>query len=148
MLQLKNTTTFVINMNNTRFATIIHILTLLAKNPSEWMNSDWIAGSINTNPVIVRKELGVLQEQGWVTSRKGKDGGFILNISSDEITLAELYKVVKNSDVLGKKNLNPNPQCPIGKDINKNLETLFTETDDLVFASLQRKTLKSFMEQF
>ncbi|WP_132222061.1 Rrf2 family transcriptional regulator [Albibacterium bauzanense] len=135
-------------MNNTRFATIIHILTLLAKNPGEWMNSDWIAGSINTNPVIVRKELGVLQEQGWVTSRKGKDGGFILNISSDEITLAELYKVVKNSDVLGKKNLNPNPQCPIGKDINKNLETLFTETDDLVFASLQRKTLKSFMEQF
>ncbi|TCK85674.1 BadM/Rrf2 family transcriptional regulator [Albibacterium bauzanense] len=145
---IKNITTFVINMNNTRFATIIHILTLLAKNPGEWMNSDWIAGSINTNPVIVRKELGVLQEQGWVTSRKGKDGGFILNISSDEITLAELYKVVKNSDVLGKKNLNPNPQCPIGKDINKNLETLFTETDDLVFASLQRKTLKSFMEQF
>lgn len=135
-------------MNNTRFATIIHILTLLATRPGEWMNSDWIASSINTNPVIVRKELGILQEHGWVTSRKGKDGGFILNISSDKITLAELYTVVKNSDVLGKKNLNPNSKCPIGKDINKNLETLFTETDELVFASLQTKTLKSFMDQF
>lgn len=135
-------------MNNTRFATIIHILTLLATRPGEWMNSDWIASSINTNPVIVRKELGILQEHGWVTSRKGKDGGFILNISSDKITLAELYTVVKNSDVLGKKNLNPSSKCPIGKDINKNLETLFTETDELVFASLQTKTLKSFMDQF
>ena len=135
-------------MNNTRFATIIHILTLLAKNSGEWMNSEWIAGSINTNPVIVRKELGMLLEHGWVTSRKGKEGGFILNISSDKITLAELYKVVKNSDVLGKKNLNPNPHCPIGKDINKNLENLFTETDDLVITSLQTKTIKSFMEQF
>ena len=135
-------------MNNTRFATILHILTILAARPGEWMNSDWIAGSINTNPVIVRKELGILQEHGWVISRKGKDGGFILNISSDKITLAELYKVVKNSDVLGKKNLNPSSKCPIGKDINKNLETLFTETDELVFASLQTKTLKSFMDQF
>lgn len=135
-------------MNNTRFATIIHILTLLAKNPGEWMNSDWIASSINTNPVIVRKELGILQEQGWVTSRKGKEGGFMLNTSSDNITLAELYMVVKNSDVLGKKNLNLNSRCPIGKDMNRELDILFNETDALVFASLQTKTLKSFIEQF
>lgn len=147
-ITIRNITIFVINMNNTRFATIIHILTILATKMGEWINSEWIAGSINTNPVIVRKELSILQEQGWVTSRKGKDGGFMLNVSNDKITLAELYKVVKNSDVLGKKNLNPSSKCPIGKDINKNLETLFTETDELVIASLQTKTLKSFMEQF
>jgi DNA-binding IscR family transcriptional regulator len=135
-------------MNNTRFATIIHILTLLAKKPGEWMNSDWIADSININAVIVRKELGILQEHGWVISRKGKDGGSMLNISSDKIALSEIYKAVKNSDVLGKKNLSPNNKCPIGKDINEKLESLFTETDELVFTSLQSKTLKKFIEQF
>ncbi len=135
-------------MNNTRFATIIHILTILATKMGEWINSEWIAGSININPVIVRKELSILQEQGWVISRKGKEGGFMLNTSSENITLAELYKVVKNSDILGKKNQNPNSQCPIGKDINKELDTLFNETDELVIASLQTKTLKSFIEQF
>lgn len=135
-------------MNNTRFATMIHILTLLAKSPGEWMNSEWIANSININPVIVRKELGNLQSIGWVTSRKGKEGGFSLNTPSDKITLAELYRIVKNSDVLGKKNQSPNPQCPIGKDINKQLETLYTHTDDLVLESLRTKTLKSFIEQF
>ena len=135
-------------MNNTRFATIIHILTILATKMGEWLNSEWIAGSININPVIVRKELSILQEQGWVISRKGKEGGFMLNTSSENISLAELYKVVKNSDILGKKNQNPNSKCPIGKDINKELDTLFNETDELVLASLQTKTLKSFIEQF
>lgn len=135
-------------MNNTRFATIIHILTILATKMGEWINSEWIAGSININPVIVRKELSILQEQGWVISRKGKEGGFMLNTSSENISLAELYKVVKNSDILGKKNQNPNSKCPIGKDINKELDTLFNETDELVLASLQTKTLKSFIEQF
>jgi DNA-binding IscR family transcriptional regulator len=135
-------------MNNTRFATVIHILTILAKFPGEWLNSDWIAESININPVIVRKELGALQEQGWVTSRKGKDGGTMLNVSSDQITMADIYSIVKNSEVLGKKNLSPNPKCPIGKDINKRLDKLSVETDDLVVASLKGKTLKDFVEQF
>ena len=51
-------------MNNTRFATAIHIMTLLAESPQDWLTSEWIAGSININPVIVRKELGVLREAG------------------------------------------------------------------------------------
>lgn len=134
-------------MNNTRFATIIHILTILVKNPDDWLSSDWIAGSINTNPVIVRKELGVLQEQGWVISRKGKEGGSKLLVASDQITLADIYQTVKNSDVLGKMNQKLNRQCPVGKNINQTLQRLFTETDDLVLASLQKKTLKSFTEQ-
>ncbi len=135
-------------MNNTRFATVIHILTILAKSPSEWLSSDWIAASIQINPVIVRKELGALQDQGWVISRKGKEGGSMLLVSSDEINLADIYKVVKNSDVLGKKNLNPNSKCPIGKDINKELEDLFVEIDEIVFDALQHRTLASFVKQF
>lgn len=135
-------------MNNTRFATIIHILTLLAKCPDEWLSSDWIAGSIQINPVIVRKELGLLQEQGWVVSKKGKEGGSMLNASSCEISLADIYKAVKNTNVLGKKNSSPNPKCPIGRDINNKLESLFDETDEIVYNALLQRTLKSFAEQF
>lgn len=135
-------------MNNTRFATVIHISTLLAKHPGEWLSSDWIAGSVNINSIIFRKEMGMLQGQEWVISRKGKNGGSMLHVASDKVTLADIYKTVKNSDVLGKKNLDPSPKCPIGRDINKELDTLFAETDELVFASLQHRTLKDFMDQF
>ncbi|CAL1518552.1 Rrf2 family transcriptional regulator [Chitinophaga sp. MM2321] len=135
-------------MNNTKFATVIHILTILAKSPGEWLSSDWIAGSIQINPVIVRKELSALQDQGWVISRKGKEGGYMLLVPSKEISLADIYKTVKKLDVLGKKNLNPNPKCPIGKDINKELEDLFMEIDESVFNALQHRTLESFVKQF
>jgi len=135
-------------MNNTRFATIIHILTLLAKFPNQWLSSDWIAESININAVIVRKELSVLHKLGWVTSKKGKEGGSMLNVSSGEISLADIYNAVKNSNVLGKKNNCTNVKCEVGKEINKELGKLFEETDKILLHELEKKSLKAFVEQF
>lgn len=135
-------------MSNTRFATAIHIMTLLAKDPQEWLTSDWLAGSININPVIIRKEIGVLKEAGLIFSRQGKIGGSKIAKKADEISISEIYSAVKNSDVLGKKNLNPNPACPVGKEINNKLNNLFTETDQLVINFLGGKSLQDFMEQF
>ncbi|MDY0089901.1 MAG: Rrf2 family transcriptional regulator [Flavobacteriaceae bacterium] len=135
-------------MNNTRFATIIHILTLLAKFPDQWLSSEWIAESISINPVIVRKELAVLHKLGWVVSKKGKEGGTMLSISSCEITMADIFKAVKNSNVLGKKNACDGTKCTVGKEINLALEKLFDETDEIVINALEKKSLKSFVEQF
>jgi Rrf2 family protein len=135
-------------MSNTRFATAIHIMTLLAKDPREWLTSDWLAGSININPVIVRKELSNLKKSGLVESRQGKDGGVRIGKNSNEINVAEIYEAIKNSEVLGKKNQNPNPLCSVGRDINKNLNLLFAETDDLVFQFLKNKKLSDFTSQF
>ncbi len=137
-----------IDMNNTRFATAIHIMTLLAGSPHDWLTSEWIAGSININPVIVRKELSVLREAGLIISRQGKEGGSRLARNAGDITISEIYAAVKNTEVLGKKNLNPNPVCPVGKDINSHLNDLFTETDKLVAEFLGNKTLQAFTDQF
>ncbi|AKK73222.1 Rrf2 family transcriptional regulator [Chryseobacterium gallinarum] len=135
-------------MNNTRFATAVHIMTLLAKSPQEWLTSDWIAGSINVNPVIVRKEISVLREAGLIISRQGKEGGSQLAMSADLISISEIYKAVKNTEVLGKKNQNPNPACIVGKEINAHLNTLFEETDQLVVNFLGNKSLQEFADHF
>lgn len=135
-------------MKNSRFATLIHILTILAKNPEQWLSSDWIAASIQINPVMVRKELGVLKELGWVISKKGIHGGSILQVSSRDISLADIYKAVKTSNVLGRKNNCDESQCHVGKGINRELEKLFEETDQIVLNALESKTLKSFVTQF
>lgn len=135
-------------MNNTRFATAIHILTILAVEPEAWLTSEMIAGSIAINPVIVRKELGVLQEAGLVESKKGKDGGSRLRKPSREISLADVYLAVKNTDILGKKNRNTNPKCPVGKQINEKLDNLFKETDQRLVDFLQPQSLENFAKQF
>ncbi len=135
-------------MNNTRFATAVHIMTLLAGSPQDWLTSEWMAGSININPVIVRKELSVLREAGLIVSRQGKEGGTQLARKAEEISISEIYLAVKNTEVLGKKNNNPNPACPVGTEINEHLKTLFSETDQLVLNFLGNKSLKAFCDQF
>lgn len=135
-------------MNNTRFATAVHIMTLLAKSPQEWLTSEWMAGSININPVIVRKEIGVLKEAGLIISRQGKEGGSQLTKNAEQISISEIYSAIKNTEVLGKKNNNPNPACSVGKEINAHLNTLFEETDRLVLNFLGDKSLKEFTDQF
>jgi len=135
-------------MNNTRFATAIHIMTLLAESPQDWLTSEWLAGSININPVIVRKELSVLREAGLISSRQGKEGGSRLAKNADAIKISEIYLAVKNTEVLGKKNNNPNPACPVGKEINQHLNALFSETDQLVLNFLGDKSLKEFSDRF
>jgi Rrf2 family protein len=135
-------------MNNTRFATAIHIMTLLAESPQDWLTSEWMAGSININPVMVRKELSILREAGLIISRQGKEGGSRLARNAEEIGISEIYLAVKNTEVLGKKNSNPNPACPVGKEINDHLKILFSETDQLVLNFLGNKSLKDFCDQF
>nr|WP_314494360.1 Rrf2 family transcriptional regulator [uncultured Chryseobacterium sp.] len=137
-------------MSNTRFATAIHIMTLLAKVPQdqEWLTSDWIAGSINVNPVIVRKELSELREAGLITSRLGKEGGSRLSKEAQNIRISEIYAAVKNKEILGKKNQKPNPACPVGKNINDHLSLLFDETEKVVKSFLGDKSLQEFTNQF
>ncbi|MCO5287029.1 MAG: Rrf2 family transcriptional regulator [Chitinophagaceae bacterium] len=135
-------------MNNTRFATAIHIMTLLADTPDEWLGSDFLADSININPVMVRREIGILQNASLVITRRGKDGGTKLNGPSKTIHLDEIYTAVRNNDILGKKNKNPNPKCKIGKQINKQLDRLTEKTDQLVEDFLREITLADFTKRF
>ena len=135
-------------MNNTRFATAIHILVLLAKYSDQWLSSEWIAGSINVNPVIVRKELINLQAANLVGSRKGKDGGYKLKKLASQISIADVYLAIKSSEILGKKNTNPNPKCPVGRLINDKLNNLFEETEAIFISSLSGKSLQDFASSF
>jgi Rrf2 family protein len=135
-------------MNNTRFATALHILTLLANDAEEWLSSEWMAGSINVNPVVVRKELSILNDAGLVVTRKGKSGGARLAKSSAQITMDDVYLAVKNSEVLGKQNCKTNPKCPIGKDINQKLDGLFESIEQSVIDKLKGKTLENFVAEF
>lgn len=135
-------------MNNTRFASALHILTLLADSPGEWLNSEWIAGSLNVNPVVVRKELIVLHEAGLVQSRKGKNGGSTLAKDPQKISLAEIYLAVKNSEVLGKRHAQPSPDCPIGKQINQKLTVLYQDIDQVLLKELEAHSVASFRAEF
>ena len=135
-------------MNNGRFAIALHILTLLEKANGGLLSSEYLAGSININPVLVRKELSNLRNHGFVSSKEGKNGGSTLAISGKDITLASIYECVKQISLLGHQKNSPNPKCPIGKDINMHLDNLYDETEKVLIAQLSKQTLTDFSNQF
>jgi Rrf2 family protein len=134
-------------MNNVRFATAMHILTLLHLQPGELLPSEYIAGSINVNAAVVRKELSNLRNCGLVESKEGKGGGSTLAKPASEILLSDIYLVVRQSSLLGRSN-DPNPACPVGKDINAHLEKLYSEAEQALLQKLGKQTLADFAKQF
>ena len=138
-------------MNTNRLSISIHILTLLAMSKKEnigFVSSEYVASSININPVIVRKEIANLKRHGLVASKEGKFGGSALAKDASSITMAEIYEIVINHDVLGKNISNPNPDCPVGRQINSHLGRLFDETERFLLASLSATTLEEFCSRF
>jgi len=134
-------------MNNVRFATALHILTLLHLQPEELLPSEYIAGSININAAVVRKEISNLRNHGLIESKEGKGGGSTLAKPASQILLSDVYQAVRQASILGRNN-DPNLACPVGKQINAHLEELYSEAEQSLIQKLGNKTLADFAKQF
>ncbi|TWR27074.1 Rrf2 family transcriptional regulator [Mucilaginibacter achroorhodeus] len=132
---------------NGRFSIAIHIMTLLCADDN-LQSSDYLAGSININPVLVRKELSNLLKHGLINSQLGKNGGYSLAKPAKEITIASIYKAVKPNAILGQAKNEPNPACPIGKQINSHLKALDADIEQVMVNKLGNTTLAEFYKRF
>ena len=131
-----------------KFAITIHILTLLTKFPNDFLSSEFIAGSINSNPVLVRKEIANLKAHHIVESKEGKNGGTKLSVDPAKITLKEIFEMTFETINLGYAKNQPNPDCPVGKKINQNLSSLYTDMNQKVSLQLEGISLEDFSNQF
>ncbi|MDU2064471.1 MAG: Rrf2 family transcriptional regulator [Sporomusaceae bacterium] len=131
---------------SSRFSVAVHILALLAINPEAHNTSEWIASSVNTNPVIVRNVLGQLKKGGLVTIRPGV-GGAYLNKSLETINLLEIYQAVEVVPAKGLFHLHeqPNPQCPVGANIQAVLEQVLLQAQFALEQVLAQVTLKQLV---
>ncbi|OOQ59685.1 Rrf2 family transcriptional regulator [Mucilaginibacter pedocola] len=132
---------------NGRFPIALHIMTLLC-DADGLVASEFLAGSMNMNAVLVRKELSNLIKNKLVSSQTGKSGGYALARPAADITLAQIYQTVKPEAILGQAKNQPNPACPIGKQINQHIATLYDDVDKALLEKLGSTTLKDFMAKF
>lgn len=131
-----------------KFAISVHILTLLTKFPNDYLSSEFIAGSINLNPVLVRKEIANLKAHHIVESKEGKNGGAKLSKAASNISLKEIFEMTFENIGLGYAKNQPNPDCPVGKKINQNLDALYVEMNQKVCEQLESISLEDFSAQF
>ena len=109
---------------SSRFTVALHIFTCVDTFKDDYkVTSDFLAGSINTNPVIIRKILTQLKNAGLITVARGT-GGITVNRPLSEITFYDVYQSiepVENGDLFHFHE-SPNPECPVGRNIHRLLD--------------------------
>jgi len=126
---------------SSRTTIAIHILTLLAFCGPEPLTSGFIAGSVNTNPVVIRRLLARLREAGLVGSQGGPGGGWQLLRAPGKVTLRDIHLAVEGTPPFALHSADPNPRCPVGRNIQAALEGVYASAQAALEADLARTTL-------
>jgi Rrf2 family protein len=131
---------------NTRVATAVQILCVIAYKWPLGTTSEVISRSLLTNPVVVRRLLKQMEQNGLVELRPGKEGGVQLKRDPDEITLDQIYQAVEDEPNVFALRPGGNPKCPVQVRMAPLLAPIFAATDAAVNKTLQQKTLGSLMK--
>src|SRR5262245_57606366 len=124
-----------------RFAMAVHVLTVLAYKEGDRVTSAFLAGSINTNPVIVRRLLLALQQARLVETGKGAGSGSRLSRSPRRINLGEIYRAVESHEPFATPSRKPNSACPVGRCIRDTLDTVFASAQEALERDLAKTSL-------
>ena len=128
-----------------RFTVALHIFTCVEVFKDEYkVTSDFLAGSINTNPVIIRKILTQLKNAGLIEVARGT-GGITVTRPLSEITFFDVYQAiepVENGDLFHFHE-NPNPECPVGRNIHALLDQKLQAIQGAMEDEMKRYTLEA-----
>ncbi|MFC9653667.1 MULTISPECIES: Rrf2 family transcriptional regulator [unclassified Streptomyces] len=134
---------------NSRLTIAAHALTwieLHRRQGHEIATSEQIAGSVNTNPVVIRRLLGELREAGIVESRRGAGAGWNLARGLEAITLLDVYDAVEPSPLFAMHRAEPNLDCPVGFGIRPTMQDVYDGIDVVLRDELARTTLADVLQ--
>lgn len=130
-----------------RFGVAVHISVLLALKDGDSVTSDWIAESVNTNAVVVRRLIASLARAGLVKSHRGIKGGTTLARPARAISLLDISKAVESEGDFTTHNQPPNPACPVGANIVGVLLTILERVEAVKEQELAKVSLADLVEQ-
>lgn len=132
-----------------RFTIAVHIITAIDYfKDMDRVNSDFLAGSVGVNPVIVRTVISQLREAGIVNTRRGSSGATLAK-PLEEITFYDIYKAVgsvNEEEGLFHFHEQPNPDCPVGRNIHKALDGKLDAVQKVLEDKLRQLTLAEVVE--
>lgn len=127
-------------MASARFAMAAHALAVLAQSRDGYPSA-YVASSVNTHAVFLRRILGELVAAGLVDAREGRTGGYRLARPPGEITLAEVYRAVEPEGPLTVSPAMPNPRCPVGAGMRRAFARTAGAAEHGLLAALEHETV-------
>lgn len=129
---------------SSRFTLAVHIFACIQFFKDDYkVTSDLIALSTNVNPVIIRKILLQLKNAGLIHVTRGS-GGASITKPLNEITFLDIYYAVEciEGGNLFHFHKNPNPDCPVGKNIHLLLDNKLMRVQQAMEKELASITLE------
>ncbi|MCF2621619.1 Rrf2 family transcriptional regulator [Collinsella tanakaei] len=133
---------------STRFSMAVHTLLVIGYfAPEQRATSTFIAKSVNANPVVIRRVLGQLKDAGLVEVEMGL-GGATLARDAEQITLLDVYRAVESSEEhLFNFHEDPNPACPVGRNIHAALDGELDAAQAALENRLAQTTLADLLDR-
>lgn len=131
---------------SSRLPVAVHILLAIVEfEGKEKTTSTFLAGSVNVNPVIIRNTLGQLKAAGIVTVKAG-EGGASLAKDPKDITLMDIFHAVEKKEALFHFHENPNPECPVGKNVHAVLDRRLFSIQEAMRKQMESITLQDLID--
>ncbi len=128
---------------NTRFATGMHTLVLLARQPEQLHSSETLAGKLQTNAVVIRRILAQLQSAELVRNHKGPSGGSELVRAADSISLADVYCAIEHASLFNDASVHGTDARKIAGELRR----VLTVAEQALLDSLGEVTLEELVRR-
>lgn len=132
---------------SSRLTVAVHMLLCVEvfKNQRK-VTSDFLASSVNVNPVVIRRILQQLKKAGIVSVARGSGGADVAR-PLEEITLLDLYNAVEcvNGGGLFHFHENPNQLCPVGRNIHAVLDGRLEEVQAAMEREMSSVTMRDIL---
>lgn len=125
---------------NTQFSIAVHVLAALAHYESSF-TSEVLAGSVNANPVFVKRILVKLSKAKLVKTTVGKSGGYDLARSPKSISLLDIYSAVSAPSVFAIHAYAKSRGCVVSCNIKEVMGDVLTNTQKAVESELKQTSL-------
>jgi Rrf2 family protein len=126
---------------------MLHVLLHMAEHDRP-VTSEVLAKAMSTNPVVIRRIMAGLREQGYVRSEKGHGGGWELACDLAEITLYDVYDAVGRPSLFAMGNRAEAPRCLVEQAVNAALDSAFGDAEALLLSRLRGVTLGALSVDF
>lgn len=133
---------------SSRFTIAVHIFMCIhIFEKDHKITSDFLADSIQVNPVVIRRLLSQLKAAGLVRVQRGS-GGASMAKPLDQITFLDIYRAVDcvEEGALFHFHENPNPNCPVGRNVHRVLDGRLKQIQDAMEREMEGITLESVMK--
>jgi Rrf2 family protein len=133
--------------SDSRLSGVLHVLLHMAEHDRP-VTSEVLAKAMCTNPVVIRRIMAGLRDQGYVRSEKGHRGGWTLARGLAEITLRDIYDALGRPSLLAIGNRAEAPACLVEQAVNAALGQAFRDAEALLLSRLGEVTLAMLSDDF